>query len=123
MISFLKRREFLGRGLVALEEEEGDFFEGGVVGEVVDLVAAVDELVLLDGADRGLAADDAFKAAGERGGLVGSGRGGRVLGGGGYVEDSGWAERGWLWKGEDSAGNATLGRLRGCRPQVWDVSE
>jgi hypothetical protein len=41
-------RELVGRGLVAFEQEERDVFEGGVLGEVVDLVSAVDELALLD---------------------------------------------------------------------------
>ncbi len=58
----LEGGEFGGGWFVPDEEQVGDFFEGCVVGEVLDVVAAVDEVVLLDGADGAVAGDHAFEA-------------------------------------------------------------
>ena len=55
-------------GQFAVQEQVRDLVEGAVLGQVADGVAAVAEPAL-DGADRGLAGDDAFEA----GGVGGSG--------------------------------------------------
>ena len=60
----LEGAKFGRRRLVADEEEVRHLLEGRVLGEVRDLVAAVDELGLGDGADRGVADGLAGEAAG-----------------------------------------------------------
>ena len=69
-----KRVELLAIGQVTLPEQVHDLLEGGVGGQVLDGVAAVNELALdpVDGADRGRRRDDILERA--RGGL------GRFLG-------------------------------------------
>ena len=47
--------------LVAVEQEVGDILEAGVLGQVVDLVAAVDQCTLLDGTDGGIAGNNTFE--------------------------------------------------------------
>ena len=56
--------ELLPGGKLQIPEEKGGLFEGGVLGQVVDVVAGVDELALLaiDAAELGGGDVDAFKA-------------------------------------------------------------
>ncbi len=83
----VERVEFGLRGQFEVPEQVGDFLERRVVGEVVDVVADVDELAggAVDVAQRGIEGHDAFEAArlhllrGRRGGAVACGRGGRGL--------------------------------------------
>ncbi len=93
----LEKALFSLGGLVADEQEVGDFFEGGVLGEVGDLVAAIDERGLADSADGGLAGDHAFEAGGFE--LCGSGHGGSV---------------GRGWDGTDPARSGGLDRAGHC---------
>ena len=61
-----ERLELLARGEVALQQQIGRLFERRVVGQVVDVVAAVDETAFFpkDVADRRLVGDDAFETLG-----------------------------------------------------------
>jgi len=64
-------------GLLADQQQVGDLLERGVLGEIGDLVAAVDQLGLVDRADGGVAGG----LAGEAAGVGGLGGGGVLRGG------------------------------------------
>jgi len=91
--------EFGGGGEAFVDEEVGDLFVAGVLGEIGDVVAAVVEVVagLADGADRGVACDDAGEGDGFFRGA--SGGGGSGIGAHGWegvnhrdTEKDTWAE-------------------------------
>ena len=63
----LEEPKLIARGLVPDQQQKGDLLERRVLRQVMDLVPAVDQRPLLDGADRGVARDDALESAGKRG--------------------------------------------------------
>ena len=73
----LEGRQFFGGRLVPDQQQEGDLFKGGVRREIGDLVAAIDQLRLVDRADAGLPDGLAGEAAGVGGTHVWSFRGGK----------------------------------------------
>src|ERR1017187_5934746 len=64
--ALLQRPQFVGLGQTPKPKQVADFFEGGVVGEIVDVIAAIGEhsLLTVDVANAGCGSDNAFQSFG-----------------------------------------------------------